>query len=88
MDAMLSHLAPLAPAVVLARPPIDKAFDPSRHAGRWSAEVAPDVAAGLDRVAEIAGGAGGSALVTGSLFTAGEARRILLGEPTDPQVRL
>lgn len=82
VDAMLEVLVPRAGRLVLAPPPIDRAFDPSVHAARFGAHVAPDVAAALDAAG------GGTVLVTGSLFAVAEARRIALGEPADPPIGL
>jgi len=80
--AMLDVLAPRARRLVLAPPPIDRAFDPAEHAVQRAAEAAPSVAAALDRCGA------GTVLVTGSLFTVAEARRIALGEEADPPIGL
>lgn len=82
VDAMLEVLAPRAKRLVLAPPPIDRAFDPSVHADRFGARVASDVATALDAAGD------GTVLVTGSLFAVAEARRIALGEPADPPIGL
>jgi len=82
IDAMLEALAPRAERIVLAPPPIDRAFDPRDHAERHGAAIAENVGAALDLCATE------TALVTGSLFTVAEARRILLGEEADPQIGL
>lgn len=79
---MLAVLAPRAREVLLARPPLDRAFDPAPFAAELGARVFPSVAAALEAAP------GPLVLVTGSLFTAGEARRILLDEPSDPPVGL
>jgi dihydrofolate synthase/folylpolyglutamate synthase len=79
---MLSVLAPLAREVLLAPPPLDRAFDPAPLAAEFGARACPGVAAALEAAP------GPLALVTGSLFTVAEARRILLDEPSDPPVGL
>ncbi|HUT79502.1 MAG TPA: folylpolyglutamate synthase/dihydrofolate synthase family protein [Polyangia bacterium] len=80
--AMLEVLEPRARAVLLAPPPLERAFDPSEFAGRFGARAFPSVAAALDAAT------GPLTLVTGSLFSVAEARRILLDEPSDPPVGL
>lgn len=80
--AMLEVLAPRSRRLVLAPPPIDRAFNPHEHAARFEAEVARNVGAALDLCRE------GTVLVTGSLFTVAEARRIVLGEDADPPIGL
>ncbi len=81
-------LAPLRPhvgAVLLAHAEIAKAIPPERIraelAAAWpdlACECVPDVALALERAAAIAG-RGGDALVAGSLYLVGDARRVLLG---------
>jgi dihydrofolate synthase/folylpolyglutamate synthase len=80
IDEMLGVLAHRAGELILTAPPIDRALDPTEYAGRWGARQAPTVAQALDAAG------GGTVLVTGSLFTAAEARRIALDEPADPQI--
>jgi dihydrofolate synthase/folylpolyglutamate synthase len=82
VDAMLEVLAPRVSRIFLAPPPIDRAFDPSEYAVRWQARITPNVGRALEAVH------GGTVLVTGSLFTVAEARRIALDEPADPQIGL
>jgi dihydrofolate synthase/folylpolyglutamate synthase len=82
VDAMLELLAPRARRLLLAPPPIDRAFNPNAHAERFGAEVARDVGAALELCH------GGTILVTGSLFAVAEARRILLDEDADPPIGL
>jgi len=85
--AMLDLLEPLGCPLVLAPPPLARAFDPSAHAARRNASAAPDIASGLARCRGLAP-PGGAVLVTGSLFTVAEARRILLGVRADMPIGL
>ena len=85
--AMLGLLGPLGCPIVLAPPPLARAFDPSAYAASANAFTAPDVASGLTRCRELAP-ADGAVLVTGSLFTVAEARRILLGVRADGPIGL
>jgi dihydrofolate synthase / folylpolyglutamate synthase len=85
--AMLDLLGPLGCPIVLAPPPLRRAFDPAAYAARSGASTAPDIASGLSRCRELAP-AGGAVLVTGSLFTVAEARRILLGVRADEPIGL
>jgi dihydrofolate synthase/folylpolyglutamate synthase len=84
---MLDLLAPLGCPLVLAPPPLARAFDPSAHAARPFAVAAPDVPSGLARCRALAP-RGGAVLVTGSLFTVAEARRVLLGVRADAPIGL
>lgn len=82
IDQMLEVLTPLVGDLILAPPPIDRAFDPRAHADKWRARIAPSIGAALASIGS------GTVLVTGSLFAAAEARRVLLGATADPQVGL
>ncbi len=82
IEAMLEVLASRAREVLLAPPPLDRAFDPVEFAPRFGGRAFPSVAAALEA------SAGPVVLVTGSLFTVAEARRILLDELSDPLVGL
>lgn len=82
VDTMLELLAPRARELLLAPPPLGRAFDPMEFAPRFGARVLPSVGAALEAAA------GPLTLVTGSLFTVAEARRLLLDEPSDPPVGL
>jgi dihydrofolate synthase/folylpolyglutamate synthase len=85
--AMLDLLRPVCGRLVLAPPPLARAFDPSAYAAGAGALTAPDVASGLARCRELVP-ADGAVLVTGSLFTVAEARRILLGVSADGPIGL
>jgi dihydrofolate synthase/folylpolyglutamate synthase len=85
--AMLDLLAPLGCPLVLAPPPLARAFATGDHSWRKGARAAPDVAAGLARCRELVP-EDGVVLVTGSLFTVAEARRILLRERADSPIGL
>ena len=87
VSAMLDLLAPLGSPLVLAPPPLARAFDPSAHAARPGTTVAPDVRSALERCRALAP-RGGAVLVTGSLFTVAEARRVLLGVRADAPIGL
>jgi dihydrofolate synthase/folylpolyglutamate synthase len=76
--------------VVATRAASDRAIEPAELAATVRAAApglpvieAPDCAAALALARDLAGPAG-AVLVAGSLFLAGEARQILLGEPADP----
>jgi dihydrofolate synthase / folylpolyglutamate synthase len=77
---MLHALLPLAARVILTRPPSPRARDPESLR-----ELAPDaeIAPSLEEALRMARN-GSLVVVTGSIFLAGEARRLLLGEPADP----
>jgi dihydrofolate synthase/folylpolyglutamate synthase len=85
-DEMLALLRRRCRRVVLAAPPLERARDP-REIARDGDEVVADVAEALSRARHLTGGSG-TVLVTGSMFTVAEARRVLLDEPADPQVAL
>jgi dihydrofolate synthase/folylpolyglutamate synthase len=76
--------------VVATRAASDRAIEPAELAAAVRAVApglpvveAPDCAAALTLARDLAG-PGGAVLVAGSLFLAGEARQILLGDPADP----
>jgi dihydrofolate synthase/folylpolyglutamate synthase len=84
--AILAELVPAADRIVYSRPAYSRAADPrvlaaAAPAGAPPGEVAPTLAAALARARDLAG-PGGAVLVTGSLFTVGEARAILQGITT------
>ena len=85
VDTMLDRFSSICEQMILAPPPIPRAFDHEAFATRRKAPAAPDVGTALN-MAKDTGGA--TILVTGSLFTVGEARRILLGEHCDPPIRM
>ncbi|MDD5307803.1 MAG: Mur ligase family protein [Deltaproteobacteria bacterium] len=86
VSRMLDILRPVVGRVVLTRPPLSRALDP---AGLFAPgdEIVATVEGALARAAALAGPRG-TVLVTGSLFTMAEARRLLLGERSDPPVGL
>jgi dihydrofolate synthase/folylpolyglutamate synthase len=77
---MLAALTPIASRVVLTRPPSARARDPETLR-----DLVPDaeVAGSLEEALTLARRDGGLVVVTGSIFLAGEARRLLVGEPAD-----
>jgi dihydrofolate synthase/folylpolyglutamate synthase len=80
---MLELLTPVADRVIYTRPVYDRAAEPRRLARLAPADAAPgeveeDLGAAIDRARELAG-PGGVVLITGSLFTVGEARARLQG---------
>lgn len=83
---MLSLLRRVSPACVLAPPPVPRVIECGSLAVAGDV-VAPDIATGLAQARHIAGEQG-LVLITGSLFTVAEARRLLLNEPSDPPIRL
>jgi dihydrofolate synthase/folylpolyglutamate synthase len=83
---MLSLLRSAASKVVLAPPPLPRAIECALLARRDDI-IAVDIEQGLEHARQIAGDHG-LVLVTGSLFTVAEARRLLLHEPADPPIRL
>jgi dihydrofolate synthase / folylpolyglutamate synthase len=86
VSRMLEILRPIAGRLVLTMPPISRALDPATLAAPGD-EIVAGVEGALARAAAIAGPRG-TVLVTGSLFTMAEARRLLLGERADPPVGL
>ncbi|KMY66636.1 hypothetical protein AAU61_16075 [Desulfocarbo indianensis] len=83
---ILANLVPAADWVVYSRPSYSRAADPVALAkatpqGSPPFEQEPDLAKALEK-ARLRAGKGGVVLVTGSLFTVGEARAILTGDPT------
>ena len=85
VDAMFDRLSSICSRMILAPPPISRAFDHEAFATRWNTAAAPDVGVALEMAQDIGGA---TVLVTGSLFTVGEARRILLGERCDPPISM
>jgi dihydrofolate synthase/folylpolyglutamate synthase len=85
-EAMLAHLRPAVGQIVLVPPPIDRGREPGTltKAGDIVCET---VAEGLQRALEITPAAG-AILVTGSIFTVGAARALLLNESMDPPIGL
>ncbi len=80
---LLALLAPAADRVVYSRPVYSRAAEPAdlvaqAPAGGPPAEVEPDLGRAIARAQELAG-PGGVVLITGSLFTVGEARALLQG---------
>jgi len=83
---ILANLVPAADWVVFSRPAYSRAADPVALAkaapqGSPPFEQEADLALALEK-ARLRAGKGGVVLVTGSLFTVGEARAILTGDPT------
>jgi dihydrofolate synthase/folylpolyglutamate synthase len=83
---MLRVLSPKVGQKILVAPPIDRALDPRAYAEPED-HIAASVEQGI-QMAEDLVGEKGTILVTGSLFTVAEARRILLGEYADPPIGL
>jgi dihydrofolate synthase/folylpolyglutamate synthase len=83
---MLRVLSPKVGKKILVPPPIDRALDPHSYAGP-NEVIAASVEQGMGMATDLAGKAA-TVLVTGSLFTVAEARRILLGEYADPAIGL
>jgi dihydrofolate synthase / folylpolyglutamate synthase len=79
-QAMLDALAPLAKTVHYCAPDSPRAIPPARLAGIRPGEVHQSVAAAL----AVARRLPGIVLCCGSLYLAGEARALLLGEPNAP----
>ncbi len=78
---IVAPLLPLAARAILTRPPSSRALDPRQLlALAPGAQVVDSLAEALAR----ARAAGDVAVVCGSIFLVGEARRILLGEAADP----
>jgi dihydrofolate synthase/folylpolyglutamate synthase len=83
---ILDVLVPAADRVVFSRPRYQRAAEPQALAAvapsdAPPAEVEPDLGRALERARSMAG-PGGVVLVTGSLFTVGEARALLGGQDT------
>lgn len=77
ISGILGALLPAADRVIFSRPVYERAADPAvlaaqAPAGAPPSEVEPDLGRAMARAQELAG-AGGVVLVTGSLFTVGEA---------------
>ncbi|MCP4199838.1 MAG: bifunctional folylpolyglutamate synthase/dihydrofolate synthase [Proteobacteria bacterium] len=83
---MLRVLSPKIGQKILVSPPIDRALDPHSYA-EPDDRIAASVGQGIRMAAELAG-KDATVLVTGSLFTVAEVRRILLDEPADPPIGL
>ena len=86
LASMVPQLIALADRVVYSRPRYQRAADPGRLArfappGSPPGEVVGELGAALARAQELAGPQG-VVLVSGSLFTVGEARALYLGEDT------
>lgn len=83
LPGMMRHLAPLASEAICVRPRTERAFAPEALAAELGkrevpARIIPDVAEGLAAAMALAG-VQGTVLVTGSLYTAGEALAYLEG---------
>ena len=81
LEELLAPLAPHLHAIVLTRPSVERALDPSvaaedvrRHVAR--VEVVPEPEAALERARQLAG-AERCVLVTGSLYLVGDVLRLL-----------
>lgn len=85
VGAMLDRLSSICARMILVPPPIPRAFDHEAFATTWKTDTASDMGVALE-MAKDTGEA--TVLVTGSLFTVGEVRRILLGEHCDPPIRM
>jgi dihydrofolate synthase/folylpolyglutamate synthase len=81
LSQMLAPLRPWAGRVILTRPASERAADPAALARRVPGA---EVAASLGQALDLARSHPGTRLITGSLYLVGEARALLLGEPTDP----
>lgn len=87
LDGIASNFGKLAKVAVATAPATPRAFPPvatARALGRYcsTVEVVPEVPRAMDRAIELAA-AGETILVTGSLFTVGEAYRWLDGRKAD-----
>lgn len=87
LEGIASNFGSLAKVAVATAPATSRAFPAATTAealGRYCGiiEAVPEVSSALDRAIELAK-AGGTILVTGSLFTVGEAYRWLYGRQTD-----
>jgi len=83
-NSILKNILPIADRVIYSRPVYERALDPNilaRKAGKWkiAGEVVTPLDAALNRARELAGPSD-CILVTGSLFTVGEALGLLLPE--------
>ena len=81
---MLALLRPKVGRTVLAPPPIDRSRDPGELSQPGDI-VCETIEQGLMRARDIAPERG-VVLVTGSIFTVGPARALILQEPTDPPI--
>jgi folylpolyglutamate synthase/dihydropteroate synthase len=81
---MLQVLSPKVGCKILVSPPIDRALEPHTYAEAKD-KIAANVEKGM-HMAESLAGKKATVLVTGSLFTVAEVRRILLGESADPPI--
>ncbi|MCB2185894.1 MAG: bifunctional folylpolyglutamate synthase/dihydrofolate synthase [Deltaproteobacteria bacterium] len=86
VDEILALLTPAADRVIFSRPVYSRAAAPEVLATRRPAdcppyEIEPDLGRAMER-AKLLAGSGGAVIVTGSLFTVGEARAILGGVHT------
>jgi dihydrofolate synthase/folylpolyglutamate synthase len=86
LKAILAELTPAADLLIYSRPAYSRAATPealaaAAPAGAPVGEIEPDLARALERARQLAG-PGGVVLVTGSLFTVGEAAAILRGIDT------
>ena len=84
--SILEILVSAADKVIFSRPRYERAAEPSVLAdaapkGSPPLELEPDLANAIAKARRKAG-KNGVVLVTGSLFTVGEARAILTGDPT------
>ncbi|MCP4601552.1 MAG: bifunctional folylpolyglutamate synthase/dihydrofolate synthase [Proteobacteria bacterium] len=86
VERMLNLLRPLANQIILVSPPIQRALDPCVYA-KTEDHIAQNVKEGIESARGLVGN-DETILVTGSLFTVAEARRLLLDEPADPQIGL
>lgn len=84
VDRMVGSLKSLGAEIFMVPPPIGRAADHRILASRFETGHFATFGDALDDPR----GADGTTLVTGSLFAVGEARRLLLGEETDPPVGL
>lgn len=85
LDAFAVHLAPLAERLFATRPKTPRAFGADEVARAFAdrgrqGEIVPSVAAAVDRAMSTAG-PGEVVVVTGSIYTAGEALEHLQGRP-------
>lgn len=87
-EKMLEKLRTVGRRFLLVPPPISRAEDPARYAMK-SDLVAASVEQGLQLIrSQLQPPTVQTVLVTGSLFTVAEARRLLLGERADPPIGL
>ena len=85
IEGILAELAPLASTIILTRPSEDRAFDPAGGASeikkslkRCETTVIPDIKEAIDKGIMLAKEKS-FIIITGSLYTVGEARTILKG---------